>query len=193
MVFPGRVVSATDFEKIRLSENSHDHGISSAIAAFHEGEWIVGHDLEQRMNEIPEHKIISSFKLLLYDAHEKTKQAQRVRRQLLQAEQTLQDLLTATLAFVWKQVWKHIETEVLHSDHSYDDYQTLVYISVPKLATPKATKQLKTASKAAGLPRVRFVYEPLCAGACILDELVRKSTWFSRMPRFVSPFSPTRD
>ena len=186
LLHPGRSINATDYEKIRLSQNSTDHGISQAIAAFHDGKWLIGHDLEQQQNDIPEHKIISCWKLLLYESHKNTKQAQRVHQQLLEADQTLPDLLRATLAYVWKQTWIHINTEVLHGDRSYDDSPILAYISVPQLATPRATKLLKAASREAGIPRVRFVYEALCAGACIVEELVRKSTWFSRMSRLVS-------
>jgi hypothetical protein len=47
----------------------------------------------------PEHEPIPCFKLLLYDPHENAKQVQRVFEKLFLANQTLHDLLTATLSF----------------------------------------------------------------------------------------------
>jgi molecular chaperone DnaK (HSP70) len=187
---PGATINAFKVNKIQLTQNSNEACLAPALAAFHDGCWFIGDDLERRQSEIPEDKIISCFKLLLYDPHQHTKQAQRVHKQLLEAGQTLHDLLVASLDFIWKQIWSYIETELLHSVPSIHDYETMVYISVPKLVTPQATKQLKNAARAVGLPRVRFVYESLCAASCGLEEIVRKTTWFSRLPRLVGSSVP---
>ena len=186
MLRPGIPFSAAQIEKVRLTAPSNQECVAPAIAAFHEGDWVIGHDVKFAQPQIPEEYVISGCKLLLYEQLKHTDQAQRVLRQLEEVGQTLHDLLTATLKSVWGHIRTYIENEILFGDDNGSAYNTMVYISVPKLVTFNATQQLKNAAKAAGLPRIQFVYEPLSAGACVLEDITRKPRWFNRMSLFVS-------
>lgn len=143
------------------------------MAAWHGGRWICGRELELEMQAVPSHKIIRNFKLMLYAQHEDSPQTRKVKEQLRAARKNEHQLLTEFLRYLWGDIRLYVDNELLVDDDDRDQYEELVYISVPALATPDATKKLRAAAVEAGLPRVEFLSEPLCAGACVLEEQLR--------------------
>jgi hypothetical protein len=176
--------SCQPFHKSKINrvilDNSNLELTGSTIAAWHRpyGEpnnrWIVGKELEQMLQDVPPDKIIRQFKLALYDPHQESFEVLKVQQQLDEAGQVLHQLLTAFLRYFWQQVWTYIDQELFPFTAQPELSETMVYITVPMLVTPNAIAQLKRAAIEANIPNVVFLYEPLCAGASVLDEVLSK-------------------
>lgn len=141
------------------------------VAAWHNGSFHFGHRLNKDCNEhnlIPADKLIKGFKLLLYDEHTKTNQARMVRDQLRTAKKDLPQLMEDCLKTIWGLILMEAAERLVEVDHN----RTVVYFPVPMLATSDTTMTIAKAAKRAGLPRVRFLYESLCAGVSILKALI---------------------
>jgi molecular chaperone DnaK (HSP70) len=182
---PGETFDKNNISRIVLASNgSHDY-VGPTIAAWHKSghksDWIVGRELQSNMQEVPIHKIIKNFKLLLYDAHQESPQTREVKAQLRKARKNAHQLFTAFLDYVWKDITDYVDKELLTGQMHREQCENLVYISVPMLATPTATRQLKAAAREARLPRVQFLFEPLCAGACVLEEVIRMPAYFGHV------------
>ena len=173
---------------ILFTANDNQNHICPMIAAWHD-RWYVGREVEAYANVIPSHKIMRNFKLLSYDAHKNSPQARRVEKQLKEAGKTPHHLLCEVVRYVWNDILTDI-TERL-CIHHVDQYETFVYFCVPMLATFEITKQLKAAAKEAGISRGGFVYEPMCAAACIIKEIMKEPTWGGRIAALVR--LPMRD
>lgn len=137
----------------------------------------MGKELQERMQDVSPDKIIRHFKIALYDPHKESPQVRRVQEQLAEVDQTLDQLLVAFFAYVWNDIWTYINKEILRKSRKPGLSETLVYITVPMLVTPDAIERLKVAAVEAGVPNVLFLHEPLCAGATVLEEVIRKGNF----------------
>ena len=174
----GEAFEKANISRIVLASTGSQDYVGPTIAAWHNGDWIMGRELKSNMQEVPDHKIIKNFKLLLYGPHQDSPQTRKVRAQLRTARKTTHQLFTEFLRYVWKDMRAFVDKELLTGQIRREHCENLIYISVPMLATPTATAQLKAAAHDAGLPRVQFLLEPLCAGACVLEEVIRKPAYF---------------
>jgi molecular chaperone DnaK (HSP70) len=171
---PGKPFDQSNITRIVMASDRNHDWVGPTIAAWHEERWLLGKELQERMQDVSPHKIIRHFKIALYDPHKESSQVQRVQEQLDEAGQTLDQLLLAFFKYVWDDVWMYINEEHLRRTHKPALSETLVYITVPMLVTPDAIGRLKRAAVEAGVPNVLFLHEPLCAGATVLEEVIRK-------------------
>ncbi|KAK4496216.1 hypothetical protein PRZ48_012196 [Zasmidium cellare] len=144
--------------------------IGRMVAAWHDERFLFGNDLLHKVEigEVPSHKMMKCWKLLLYDRGTGTVRAKRVLCQLEEARKTFSELLEAVL----KQIWEGVRGDEALRNVLPDPRRTIVYFPVPQLATHDATGKIEAAAKKVGIRRVRFVYESLCAGAAILNALL---------------------
>ena len=171
-------VLADDVEPVTLTSDGNFDPKGPMIAAWHRSRWYFGHGVTMNQDNIPEEKIIRYFKLLLYDDHMCSPQAKHVQEQLQNTGKSLEDLLAAFLRYIWRDVETEFHGRYTNLDQS--NCRTRVYLSVPKLVTFQASEQLIDAAKAAGLPAVTLVYEPMCAGARIIERMVRHPQFYHK-------------
>ena len=170
---PNKPFDKANISRVYLTSNGTRDYVAPTIAAWH-GRWIFGKELEGMLHKVPSDKIIKQFKLALYDPHKDSIEARKVHRQLRDAGKQRHELLTQFLKHFWGQVWSCINEEFLRRNQGPKLSETLVYITVPMLITDDATTQLRGALTEAGIPNAFFLYEPLCAGASVLEEVIRK-------------------
>lgn len=146
--------------------------LGEMVAAWHEGEFHFGTPLIRNttrdVSPVPAEKLITCFKLLLYDSYRHCERVQRVRLQLRAARKTFEDLLCETMRAIWTGICRDAEERGLN----LEPRNTIVYFTVPIFVTAKTTSMMASAARAAGLPPTQFVLEPLCAGAAILAALI---------------------
>lgn len=166
-------VELEDIDVVEFKEEASEHG--TMVAAWHEGIFHFGYDLTTKKvsGAVPAHKLITGFKLLLYDRkqYRTSERVSRVRTRLQEAGKSVDDLSAHAL----KSIWDGIFSWAAERDVTIDRASTVVYLPVPLIVTPDATTTMSKAAMKAGLPRVRFVYEPLCAGVSILKTLLERT------------------
>jgi hypothetical protein len=54
-----------------------------------------------------------------------------------------------------------------------DDYNPLIYLTVPNLATPDAVQKMTDVVMRAGMTRTRIVLEPLAAASFVLQSMIQ--------------------
>ena len=172
----GSIFRGDKVKPVTLSSDGNNDNMGYMLAAWHNNRWYFGHGVLKNKGKIPEEIIIRWFKLLFYDHHASSPQAQLVQKQLDEAGKTPKDLLTAAIKYIWNDTEKNFRNEV--SDYRRYRDRTIVYLSVPKLVTFEASELLISAAKAAGLPRVQLVFEPMCAGASIIEKMVCGSDFY---------------
>ena len=175
-------IRAADVNPVLLTADGNQSYVGSMIAAFHNGQWFVGRGVKANQEQISEDKIIRGFKLALYD-YADSKQVKLVNKQLDEAGKNIGQLFTEVIRYAWNDAQAHFRRE----QRDITQHPSIVYLSVPKLASPRATKILQRAAMAAGLPCIRFVYEPMCAAACKLEKIVCDPTFpYSKISDHVS-------
>jgi hypothetical protein len=162
------------------------------IAAWYDDRWIIGFDVENYPGGIPEEFIIRNVKCLIYNQYKDSQRARRVQEQLKAAGQSAEQLLTEIIRYVWNDALVFINGTLLRDLPDAHEYQPVVYFAVPQMATPEAGKQLAAAAEEAGLPGIRFVFEPMAAASCILEELLRSTSSQRTQPAYVSHPTDTR-
>ena len=171
--------------------------VGKMIAAWLEAEdrWIMGRDLELAIRTVSSKDIIRNFKLMLYKEYQNSPQTKRVEEQLkaAQKDQHGHELLTEFLKYIWNDIHTYVNKELLDDYPDRAQYENIVYISVPALATPDATKRLRAAAIHAGLPRVEFVPEPLCAAATVLEEVLPRLNSVSLPYNYIFTFDANSD
>lgn len=173
----GESFNKSKIARVVLASKSNHDLTGPTIAAFHNGAWIIGRELELQLPNIPSCQIIRNFKIVLYDPEHKSPQAQKVKHQLEQVGQSEDQLMTAFFRYVWKDIWTYVTTKLYRGRSPPGIAETLVYITVPMLVKPGATERLRKVCREAELPpNVAFLSEPLCAAACVLEEGLHMQT-----------------
>lgn len=131
MLRPGRDFKANQIEKIRLTDDASHEFISPSLAVFTDDKWLIGQEVETRLDDIPEESVISCGKLILYDTNHHFERTRRVHAQLAAMGQSAHDLLTAILTSIWRQSSAWIKREMLGCDSDSGDdlfsqYETMV-------------------------------------------------------------------
>jgi molecular chaperone DnaK (HSP70) len=151
--------------------------------------WIIGHEFELNQHKFVREDLVifTNFKLLLYEDYRKSSDAQKIFAKLEDARKSLHDLLTATIAYLWRVICKYLSEDEFGNRRFGPTLKTKVYLSVPKLVNMETSQELGRAAREAGLPCLRLLYETLCAGACILHGIRRRTAeMYERPPAFVS-------
>ena len=179
-----------NFNRIELSTKSNEQYVAPSIAVWHKvnKEWIIGHDFELRQDMLQQEDIIiiTNFKILLYDSYRRTEHARQVHKHLKGAGQTLEDVYTEVLKYVWRHVCQYFQNHPFDRRSNGPSRDTLVYVTVPKLVTFEARELLGRAARRALLPRMRMIFEPLAAAACILEGWNRDPQASVKLPMIVS-------
>ena len=151
------------------------------VAAYHEDKFYFDEDLQREINagEIDPAEVIHLPKVLLYDDHLDTAEAQEVDRLLKAADKLLEDLWTDRFKSIWFKVMDYVHTHSFGKSSEYVFWKQQVFISVPKTVTYQKTALLARAAKRASLPPIQFVWEPLCAAAYNLQSLIENNDIFT--------------
>lgn len=150
---------------LHLDEESGTVG--RMVAAFHNNDFRFGSSVMRKGTDaVPADKLIKGFKLLLYETYKRSALVKKIEAQLREAEVSLVRLLELVLGRIWAMICSSAERRGVKTDRA------VIYLPIHLVATETATETMALAAKRAGLPRVRFAYEPLCAGISIVTTLL---------------------
>ncbi|KAK4496568.1 hypothetical protein PRZ48_012548 [Zasmidium cellare] len=149
--------------------------------AWDEGTFLCGHAVARAVNarRIQPGDVITQWKLRLYPELSDSDLAKRVDFQLRKEGKTLETLLAEHIKAIVgeaKSVLKGGQTGNGFSKHQIDTMPVKLLLSVPMMWEVPESHKMATAAKEAGVDHVDILFEPQCAAAFILDDVIKRKS-----------------